>query len=656
MRTNRARKLARWLALPPALFALACALLAPAEAGRAPSPGHARRAVQEGGRRREPVTFSTVRGRVVYDETSRPARRARVMLVGEGGTRGEHIAMTDARGEFLITGVPAGTYFAFVDVPGVLSPVGFVSVFELGGGDGGPDMPDLGEGRRFFDLIEVDGKRDVNVTVHARRGGALGGRVSYADGDPAVNVTVNLMRRGADGRLQKYLTGANIVSLSGLRTDDRGAYRVSGLPPGEYLVGVSETVVHGDAVLRNRSDDVPSMVDALMGQQFLMTFHPSATSAKEAALVKVEAGEERADVDVTIPERELRAVAGVVRARRDRRPVPRARVTIVRRDDPAGPAEAAEDPNPSGQLSHNSTTTDAEGRWEFREIPDGPYTVHVRPSEEEEPGTGGGVSLNANTSVTNANTSYGNINRGEYRRPRRRRPYAPARRDVEVSGGDASEVLVEVGEGGRVSGTLAVEGGGAPRYAYVSVLRVPDGAARRAQSESPRADVYGGLFSIEGLPAGRFFLDPSGDGEGARLYVKSITWNGKDLMREPLELAEGASAEGVQVLFSRNPAQLNLTAVGAGDGKPARYAGIYLLPADLSAWSHYAARQLSCSTGDRGTCSVEAPPGDYHVVALPRALARGAAEAEVRRRAAAAPRVSLRAGETKEFEAAVPER
>ena len=663
MKTNRALMLARWLLPTAALFALACALLAPAEAGggRAASDARARgarraaqvresvRELQEG----ESERASAVRGRVLYDDTERPARRARVMLVGEGGGRNEYSALTDARGEFRIEGVRAGRYLAFVDVPGVLSPVAFISLGEMRT-VGGRGMPDLGEGRAFFDLIEVDGKEDLSVTVRARRGATLSGRVTYSDGDPAVNVTVSLMRRDAAGRLQKFVTGVNMVSMSGLRTDDRGVYRLAGLPPGEYVVGVSEPVHHTSDARRQRDDDMTQMLEAMGGQQLLTTFHPSSTSAKEAAVVKVAAGEERNDVDVRIPERELRAVSGVVVTRRERRPLARARVTIVRRDDPVGAPEMSL-MTALGGSTLNGTTTDEDGRWRFTEIPDGPYTLSVKPAEEYEPGY---AATNANVSVSadNIGVSAGNMNGVMRRRPQRRRGPAPARRDVEVAG-DLSDVTIELGDGAHVSGTITTEGGEPFENARVNLLRVEAGAGGVATLADIRhAEVDDARFNVEGLSAGRYHLQPAARYEEPQLYLKSVTWNGKDLLREPLELAEGATVQGVRVVFARNPATLRVRAVRAGDRKPALHAVAVLLPAGAPEWAPYPVQHLTCWTADDGWCTVKAPPGDYRVVALPRRLLREGADAEVKRRAAAAPLVSLRAGEAKELEAVVPDR
>ncbi|MDT5293147.1 MAG: hypothetical protein QOJ76_27, partial [Acidobacteriota bacterium] len=505
--------------------------------------------------------------------------------------------------------------------------------------------------------VEVAGKEDVRVIVHARRGAVLGGKVSYADGDPAVNVTVNLMRRGPDGRLAKYLSGANLVSLSELRTDDRGMFRITGLPPGEYFVGVSESVDHGDGGGgRGRSDDISGMVEGLMGQQLLMTFYPSANSPKDASVVKVEAGDERGDIDVTIPERELRTVAGVVRGRRDRQPVANARVTIFRKEDAATAMGREAVSLTSGELSQNATTTDADGHWQFREIPDGPYTVFVRPPEEYE-----NVDVEAtrdeNTTSTNANVTIENMNRAIDGAPyprRKKKGYAPARREVEVTG-DVSEIEVEVSDGGHVSGTITVDGGRPPRYGYVNVLRVAEGTAEPDGMDTKSATAYGGRFSVEGLPAGKFFIQPSAYDEDGQLYVKSITWNGKNLLREPLEIGEGANADGIEIVYSRSPATLRVRTTREGGKGIAPNVNVFLMQADASDRTPYA-QQLFCSSGSDGFCSINAPPGEYAVIAVPRSAARGSVVDELLRRLAAAPRVSLRAGETKAFEVSVPDK
>lgn len=650
---NLARTLTKWLAPAAALFALACALLAPAEAGVARGARRAQDARAQHEEKSAEGEESVVRGRVVYDDTSRPVRRARVMLITDGSTgRGEYAALTDARGDFRIGGVRAGSYFAFVDVPGVLSPLGFISIDDMRGASG---MPDLGDGRKFFDLVEVDGKRDVNVTVHARRGASLSGRVAYADGDPAVNVSITLMRRSADGRLRKYLIGASAAVLSGLRTDDRGMFRMMGLPPGEYVVGVNEAVNHGPAGAgAGTGDDMPGMFRGMFTPQLLMTFYPSATSLKEAGSVKVAAGDERADVDIIIPERDLRTVGGVVRARRGGRPVGRARVSITRRDDPLAPAGRANPYSDDSEYGPNGTLTDEEGRWQLVEIPDGAYVIHVKPPEEYEEGWAAGVNMNSNVAnapaVTNTNT-----NATEYRPPRRKRSYAPTRVNLDVSGADVSEFVVEVAEGARVSGTVSIEGGPAPRYGHVSLVRLGEGGGvsdyAAAQSGGSLGD---GRFVVEGLPAGRFVLHPTvPDNSGGATYLKSITWNGRDLLREPLELAEGASAEGVRIVYARNPATLHVTVRAAGR-RPAAGLFVFLVPSDLSAWSPHSP-PVYCMTGEAGACPVTASPGEYRVLAMRASGNSAAYEQEVRRRAAAAPRVTLREGEAGRVEVDAPD-
>jgi hypothetical protein len=630
-----------------AVFALACALLAPVSPSLA---RRARRATQEQPKREEPPAASTIYGRAVYDDTSRPVRRARVMLVDETGSRPEYNALTDFDGAFRIERVRAGSYFAFVDVPGVLSPVGFVRVSDMRG----RGNPDFTEARKFFDMVEVDGKQDTRVTVRARRGAALGGRVTYADGDPAVNVTVNVMRRGPDGRLDKILTGINITSIAGLNTDDRGVFRVSGLPPGEYVIGVSETAEHGDSAnTGGMRDPATGVLEALAGQQFLMTFYPSATKVKDAVVVKADAGVERSDLDITIPARELHTIGGVVRGRSDKRPIARAKVAIVSRED--GARGIGDDSSTYGGYSHNATSTDAEGRWEFKEIPEGSYTIHVKPPEEyEDPPVVAvatmNVNMNANTSVsrvTNANSGYS--------RPRRKRGYAPTRRDVQVIESDVSDVTVELNDGGRVSGMVTFDAGKQEAYGSMSLRRVPDGVEQQGSEDSWNTYASGGQFEVAGLPAGKYFVQFNAYGEEGKLYVKSVTWNGRDLLREPLEIGEGTSVEGVQVVVSSNSSKLRVRAFNAAHGNVTSSVAIALAPLDISSWSPYS-QQLTCFTDRDGVCEVAAPPGEYRVIAAPASSGAGSFEEELKRRAPTAPRVTLVAGETKNFEVTVTEK
>ncbi len=448
------------------------------------------------------------------------------------------------------------------------------------------------------------------------------------------------MRRGAGGRLEKLLTGINITAIAALRTDDRGLFRVAGLPPGEYIVSVSEQAQHGvkSGEGPGSRDPTMSVLEGLAGQQFLTTFYPSATTVKEAAVVKADAGLERNDIDITIPDRPLHTVGGTVHAKTDKRPVKNAKIIIVRRDEDAGGAGEpnADEYSPGGVALSNTTTTDNEGRWQFTDIPEGPYALVVKPAEEYESVASEEPEVSSTLSSGNTNAS-GGVGVGmAYTRTRRKNGFAPARRDLQVISSDLTDVNVELNEGARVAGVVTFESG-AKRESYGTVIlvRVPDGSEASASDESRSTYASGGRFEVGGLPAGKYYLQFNAYGEEGKLYVKSVTWNGRDFTREPLELGDGMTAENVRIVVSNN---------GAASG-----AGVYLVTADAPE------RQLlMCTTDAEGNCEIYAPPGDYRVVVLPPGVANF--EAELKRRTATAPRLTLAAGESKDFEVAVPEK
>ncbi|HZI17099.1 MAG TPA: carboxypeptidase-like regulatory domain-containing protein [Pyrinomonadaceae bacterium] len=600
----------------------------------------------------EPAGGSVVFGRAVYEETGRPVRRARVVIFRPDGKGPEISAITDARGEFRAEGVRAGRYYVTVDAAGIVSPISLTPVEDLQGGA----APDLAAAAGFFDEIVVDGKGERELTVRARRGAALTGRVAYWDGEPAPNVTVHVMRR-AGGRFAKFVLGMSRSSMYSLRTDDRGVYRVAGLPPGEYVVAVSEAADHtGRNPRESFMDD--GLAEMLFGQQFLMTFHTSAVSLREATVIRLSAGEERADVDITVGARDVYSVAGVVRSRRDGRPVARARIVIRRHGEGNLELEGAEAASGPGGDSRFATTTDAEGGWRFKELPEGTYTISAAPPEDYSI-----TGVNMNTSInTNFSTSTNiNLNRnsarggnfGEPPPPRKR--LSPVRRELRVTG-DVAEYLIELGEGASVSGTVTVEGGEPP--SYQTVWATPEGMGEGAfvlhSGEIDQTTVRDGAFTLDGLAPGRYFIRIDAFNPLGNLYLKSITWNGRDLTREPLEVTEGARLRGVRVVYAAGPGRVTARLVGPRAGAPNGLNVYFVAPDEArDGWTPLRAPAF-CSTGSGDSCEVALAPGDYLIVALPGPAGRRASQAEVRARAAAAPRIFVRSGETRQVEVAAP--
>jgi hypothetical protein len=156
---------------------------------------------------------SVVRGKVVYDDTGRPVRYANVFLMNENGHPGKS-GLTDKDGAFEIKGVSEGTYYATVNAPGLITPFGQSGdMFEAEiKRQVNPEL--ISSLKDFSPAIKVDGKGETTVEVRAKRGGAINGKITYADGDPAVNVGLTIWRK-KDGKFSRVTTSLSVSAFLG---------------------------------------------------------------------------------------------------------------------------------------------------------------------------------------------------------------------------------------------------------------------------------------------------------------------------------------------------------------------------------------------------------------------------------------------------------
>ena len=151
----------------------------------------------------QPIT-GTIDGKVV-NESGQPMSGAAVSvrLVSSGIGRS---TIADQEGNFRVNGLETGLYAVSANTPAYTNA---------------PGDPDAPKYYRLGDSVRVD----------MVRGGAITGTVTNAMGEAVISVRVRAqMIRDAKGRAARF------SGTFEQQTDDRGVYRIYGLPPGTYLV------------------------------------------------------------------------------------------------------------------------------------------------------------------------------------------------------------------------------------------------------------------------------------------------------------------------------------------------------------------------------------------------------------------------------------
>ncbi len=328
------------------------------------------------------------------DAAPRPVRRARVELsdtAGSGG--GPKVAFTDERGAFAFSNLPAGRFTLAATKP---------SFVRAAYGAKAPDRPGT-------PITIAQGQRLTDVVLKLAPGAVITGTVRDELGQPVQGVNMRVMRyRALNG--DRVLAPVAIDSMPlGASTDDRGIYRLYGLPAGDYYVMASPTPPAEGDVRKTTAADLRSATPRPTTVVYAPVFYPGTTSEAVAEPVTVRAGEERTGIDLSLQLVRTAHIEGVVTAPPG---VPPSAVNLM-----MIPA----DRSTGMMLRLNRATPDADGTFSFDGVPPGQYTDQrairrAKPDPVDE--SGAGHSTNERPAQRRADAPA--LGRGQ-RRGRRRR-------------------------------------------------------------------------------------------------------------------------------------------------------------------------------------------------------------------------------------------
>lgn len=208
---------------------------------------------------------ATISGRVTDGEHG--AQNVTVTLVFNEPAQRFRVAArakTDADGRFQLANVAPGRY--------QLLPVAPAYVVEGLGTNFPPGRP--------LTIVAGEDVRDVDFKIAP--GGVITGRVVDADGNPVVGEMVMAQPAEENPGPPRFN-----FDMRDMTTDDRGIYRLYGLPPGRYRVSVGRADQSGALSFGRR-------------KIFRRTFYPDAAEQKDARIVEVRAGIEATDIDIAV--------------------------------------------------------------------------------------------------------------------------------------------------------------------------------------------------------------------------------------------------------------------------------------------------------------------------------------------------------------------
>ena len=442
-------------------------------------------------------------------------------------------AVTDDEGRFRISNLPPRAYFVWPLVPAfVVSEA--TGVYPLG---------------KNVTVLEGEAAEEINFTL--ARGAVITGKVTDSTGRAVADEQVHIFPVRRDLR---PLVSSIYPSINDIRTDDRGVYRVYGLPGGAYKVAVGDPQFAAFTSTSGR-------------RIYPQTFHPDITDEAKAEIVEVAEGGEANDVNITV----ARSVSGFSASGR-----------FVDAKSGQGLPNVSfgltilADSGTRGFISYRNVSTKS-GSFQIDNLAPGTYAVTV--------------------SGSSSSTYYG------------------ASDAVVIRDADVSDIEVKVHRGSTVSGNVVVEGI-EDRSILAKLARAQLQAYTLFEGNSVGTVVYGDINGVDGsfqlgpLRPGKLtiVLGSADRNITPEFALLAIDQNGVD-KSQGLQIKEGEDISGLRLVTGYGTGTIRGTVRVEGGALPA---GAYMDAAFIRPGSSVTIGHTRMDA--RGQFVFErVPPGNYDV-------------------------------------------
>ena len=426
-----------------------------------------------------------------------PLKGATVRL--ENGEDREHIiaTKTPADGHFLLRNVPAGRYKLIV------SRNGYV---ETEYGQRRPN--DAGAA-----LALSPGQIKADITFKLIPSAVIAGRVFNDEGEPVPNASVTASR-------EYYHEGRRtLATFTQGMTDDLGAFRLFGLPPGRYFVSAMERQwgnVVGDKEFSGESGQAGGE------QGYAKTYYPGTPDISRAEAINVKEGDEIPGMDIALKQVMVRRIRGRVLNQLTHKPGQDSEVFLVPRTK-----------RQEWDLGGQAQVKKADGSFEISNVVPGPYSLIAYWFD-----------------------------------PTEAKAHLAAQK-IDVGESDLEGVLLIVGTGATVQGRVVWDGKASLERDELSITIsgvdstfLPGGTARVESNHQ---------FTLKDLAEGDVRVQVSGASK--ECYIKQITFGQTIIKDDVISIAKGSNPI-LEITVSSRGARVQ-GSVADKDGLPA--AGVWVV-------------------------------------------------------------------------------